>query len=173
MNQLPIFVNLNDRKVILVGEGDAAVEIHHRGARLAGGAPRLFGQFARSAADLHHRAADLPDMVSLPVRAIDPLLPVPIWASDATLGPTDVEVVRREAIAKLHPLPRLGEPDDIAWGCVYLASDEAKFVTGATLTLNAPELDKAVAQDLLEKAHQVCPYSKATRGNVEVKLVVA
>ena len=43
----------------------------------------------------------------------------------------------------------------------------------ATLTLTAPGLDKAVALDLLEKAHQVCPYSKATRGNVDVKLAVA
>jgi osmotically inducible protein OsmC len=30
--------------------------------------------------------------------------------------------------------------------------------------------DRVVAQDLLQRAHQVCPYSNATRGNVEVKL---
>ena len=29
-----------------------------------------------------------------------------------------------------------GMPDDIAWGCVYLASDEAKFVTGAELVID-------------------------------------
>jgi osmotically inducible protein OsmC len=56
---------------------------------------------------------------------------------------------------------------------VDLIKDPPSFKIGATLTLNAPELDRAIAQNLLEKAHEVCPYSKATRGNVDVKLVVA
>jgi NAD(P)-dependent dehydrogenase (short-subunit alcohol dehydrogenase family) len=42
----------------------------------------------------------------------------------------------RPAVDALHPLGHLGEPDDIAWGCVYLASDEAKFVTGAELVID-------------------------------------
>ena len=42
----------------------------------------------------------------------------------------------RKATAALHPLGHIGEPDDIAWGCVYLASDEAKFVTGAELVID-------------------------------------
>ena len=33
-----------------------------------------------------------------------------------------------------------------------------------------PGLEQAVADDLMEKAHGVCPYSKATRGNIEVTL---
>ena len=56
---------------------------------------------------------------------------------------------------------------------VDLIKDAPSFKIGVTLTLNAPDLDRALAQDLLEKAHAVCPYSKATRGNVEVKLAVA
>ncbi|MBD0415372.1 organic hydroperoxide resistance protein [Oryzicola mucosus] len=40
-----------------------------------------------------------------------------------------------------------------------------------TITLPGFEHDKAV--ELVEKAHQVCPYSNATRGNIEVKLTVA
>lgn len=42
----------------------------------------------------------------------------------------------RQAVGALHPLGHLGEPDDIAWGCVYLASDEAKFVTGSELVID-------------------------------------
>ena len=56
---------------------------------------------------------------------------------------------------------------------VDLIKDAPSFKIGVTLTLNAPDLDRAVAEDLLEKAHAVCPYSKATRGNVDVKLAVA
>jgi len=42
----------------------------------------------------------------------------------------------REAIAAMHPLGHIGEPDDIAYGVLYLASDEAKFVTGAELVID-------------------------------------
>lgn len=42
----------------------------------------------------------------------------------------------RAALDTLHPLGHLGEPDDIAWGAVYLASDEAKFVTGSELVID-------------------------------------
>lgn len=42
----------------------------------------------------------------------------------------------RKAAAALHPLGHLGEPDDIAWGAVYLASDEARFVTGSELVID-------------------------------------
>jgi len=42
----------------------------------------------------------------------------------------------RVALDALHPLGHIGEPDDIAWGAVYLASDEAKFVTGTELVID-------------------------------------
>jgi NAD(P)-dependent dehydrogenase (short-subunit alcohol dehydrogenase family) len=50
-------------------------------------------------------------------------------------GQGDIRQGRRELDA-LHPLGHVGEPDDIAWGAVYLASDEAKFVTGAELVID-------------------------------------
>lgn len=50
-------------------------------------------------------------------------------------GATDLEAAIAEA-GKLHPLGHMGEADDIAWGVVYLASDEAKFVTGAELVID-------------------------------------
>ena len=40
------------------------------------------------------------------------------------------------AMAKLHPLRTLGEPEDVAHGILYLASDEAKFVTGSELVID-------------------------------------
>lgn len=42
----------------------------------------------------------------------------------------------RKDLDALHPLGHVGEPDDIAWACVYLASDEAKFITGAELVVD-------------------------------------
>jgi NAD(P)-dependent dehydrogenase (short-subunit alcohol dehydrogenase family) len=42
----------------------------------------------------------------------------------------------RRTLNVLHPLGHVGEPDDIAWGIVYLASDEAKFVTGSELVID-------------------------------------
>ncbi len=41
-----------------------------------------------------------------------------------------------EALVKLHPLGSLGEPDDVAYAAVYLASDEARWVTGVTLPVD-------------------------------------
>jgi len=40
------------------------------------------------------------------------------------------------------------------------------------LNINLPGLAQAEAESLVEKAHQVCPYSNATRGNVDVRLNV-
>lgn len=50
-------------------------------------------------------------------------------------GATDIDAARAET-GKLHPLGHMGEPDDIAWGVVYLASDESKFVTGSELVID-------------------------------------
>lgn len=46
------------------------------------------------------------------------------------------------------------------------------FGLAVELDVHAPNLDDADALALVEKAHQVCPYSNATRGNVEVTLRV-
>ncbi|ACL59629.1 organic hydroperoxide resistance protein [Methylobacterium nodulans] len=49
---------------------------------------------------------------------------------------------------------------------------EGGFGITANLKISLPGLDRATAQALVEKAHQVCPYSNATRGNVDVGLQV-
>jgi lipoyl-dependent peroxiredoxin len=40
------------------------------------------------------------------------------------------------------------------------------------LKVSLPGLDRAAAEELVQKAHIVCPYSNATRGNIDVTLVV-
>ena len=47
----------------------------------------------------------------------------------------DLEAARLAAGAA-HPVGHMGEPDDIAWAVVWLASDEAKFVTGAEIVID-------------------------------------
>ncbi|MBW0105935.1 organic hydroperoxide resistance protein [Pseudonocardia sp. KRD291] len=53
---------------------------------------------------------------------------------------------------------------------VSLSPDDTSFGISATITAHLPGLGQAEADDLVEGAHQVCPYSKATRGNVDVTL---
>ncbi len=49
----------------------------------------------------------------------------------------------------------------------------AGFGLAVELTGTFPELDRAQAEALMAAAHQVCPYSNATRGNIDVTLRVA
>jgi NAD(P)-dependent dehydrogenase (short-subunit alcohol dehydrogenase family) len=56
----------------------------------------------------------------------------PGWIETDMIAPLGEAV--KAGIARNTPMRRLGEPDDIAWAAVYLASDEAKFVTGQVLS---------------------------------------
>lgn len=47
----------------------------------------------------------------------------------------DLEAAKAAA-GSAHPIGHMGEPDDIAWAVVYLASDEATFVTGAEIVID-------------------------------------
>lgn len=51
-------------------------------------------------------------------------------------------------------------------------NDAGGFALEVTLEVTLPNLDHAQAQELADKAHQVCPYSNATRGNIPVTVVV-
>ena len=51
-------------------------------------------------------------------------------------------------------------------------NDAGGFGLAVTLEVNVPGVDQTTAEALVEKAHQVCPYSNATRNNVEVTLQV-
>jgi Ohr subfamily peroxiredoxin len=51
--------------------------------------------------------------------------------------------------------------------------DNSGFGLAAELAVNIPEVSLEIAKNLAEEAHQVCPYSNATRGNIEVKIAVS
>lgn len=54
----------------------------------------------------------------------------------------------------------------------FIKSDDG-YSIGAKLIGTFPELEKNKAEALMQAAHQACPYSKATRGNIPVELTVA
>jgi lipoyl-dependent peroxiredoxin len=54
-----------------------------------------------------------------------------------------------------------------------IPNGEGGFVLGVDLEVVIPELDHDQAQALADAAHQVCPYSNATRGNIEVTITVS
>lgn len=62
-------------------------------------------------------------------------------------------------------------PDDATIDAeVGIGPDDTSFGITATLTGHFPGLDQQAADDLMQAAHQVCPYSKATHGNIDVAL---
>ena len=50
--------------------------------------------------------------------------------------------------------------------------DGGDFGLAVELDVHIPNLDEETARKVVEKAHQVCPYSNATRGNVDVQLTI-
>lgn len=55
---------------------------------------------------------------------------------------------------------------------VSIGREESGLGLSAKITLAVPGMERAQVQELIEAAHQVCPYSKATRNNVPVELAV-
>lgn len=51
--------------------------------------------------------------------------------------------------------------------------DGTGFGIDVDLAISLPGIDRAQAEDLMAKAHIVCPYSHATRGNIDVRLALA
>jgi Ohr subfamily peroxiredoxin len=54
---------------------------------------------------------------------------------------------------------------------IGLSKDETSFALSAKIGLSLPGASPEQIKELLEAAHQICPYSKAMRGNIEVELV--
>jgi Ohr subfamily peroxiredoxin len=55
---------------------------------------------------------------------------------------------------------------------VDLGTGEGGYLLQARLNVNLPGIEPEVAQKLVDTAHATCPYSKATRGNINVAITV-
>lgn len=78
----------------------------------------------------------------------------PIW--DPLLG--DLEQRRREILAHVSsniPLGHMGEPNDVAYLALYLASDESKFMTGSELVIDGGILAGSKSQPLVAEVNEV------------------
>ena len=56
--------------------------------------------------------------------------------SGAAIADFLADPAKRAWLEQVSPLPYFGKPEDIAWGCVYLASDESRYVTGTVLPID-------------------------------------
>ncbi len=62
-------------------------------------------------------------------------------------------------------------PEDVAVDAeMDLCQSESGYSLQARLNVSLPGLDQTVAQAIVDAAHQTCPYSKATRGNIGVEI---
>ena len=79
-----------------------------------------------------------------------------------------------KAVARSQKLTLPGEVSITADVSIGPMSGKAgAFGIAAALVVSLPGLDRAAAEALVKAAHEVCPYSNATRGNIEVTLTVA
>lgn len=77
------------------------------------------------------------------------------------------------ALKHVASLKKVAVPVDAAIDAsVDIGPIPAGFGIAARLDISLPGMDRAVAQDLIDTAHQVCPYSNATRGNIVVELTL-
>lgn len=70
---------------------------------------------------------------------------------------------------------KLKVPDEATIDADVSFGENAKgagFAIAVELKVTIPGFERSVAEDLVAKAHQICPYSNATRGNVDVTLTV-
>jgi len=54
---------------------------------------------------------------------------------------------------------------------VGIGKEGESFGLSVKIRVNVPEVDKDTAQKLVDRTHELCPYSKATRGNIPVEVV--
>lgn len=78
------------------------------------------------------------------------------------------------ALKYVAGLEKVAIPDDTKVSAsVGIGPIPTGFGIEAAISVSIPGLDKEIATSLVEKAHVVCPYSNATRGNINVDVSVA
>ena len=78
------------------------------------------------------------------------------------------------AIGKAAQAMQITLPEDVAVETeVDLGLNHDGYLLQARLNVSLPGIDLAVSQELVDTAHLLCPYSKATRGNIDVAIRVA
>ena len=81
-----------------------------------------------------------------------------------------IGALNKAALERKIRLPEDASVDaDVALG----KTGTGEYQLAVTLNVNLPGLDEDLKRELVEAAHQTCPYSRMTRGNVEVELAVA
>jgi len=55
---------------------------------------------------------------------------------------------------------------------VDLGMNGSAYLLRARLKVSLPGIEREVAQGLIDLAHETCPYSKATRGNIDVEITL-
>lgn len=77
------------------------------------------------------------------------------------------------ALNKMASDEGLDTSESTVTATVKFGQTDTGFGIAVDIVANVPGVDAAKAQALVEKAHQFCPYSKATRGNIEVNVSAA
>ena len=78
------------------------------------------------------------------------------------------------AIKAVAGKQKISLPQDLAIDAeVDLGTIPNAYGIAARLKVSLPGMDRAAAQALVDAAHQVCPYSNATRGNIDVQITLA
>ena len=78
------------------------------------------------------------------------------------------------AMARAAQKMKLRMPPDASVDAeVDLGTGGEEFFLQARLRVTVPGVDRETAQALADAAHQICPYSKSTRGNIDVQIGVA
>jgi osmotically inducible protein OsmC len=71
----------------------------------------------------------------------------------------------------LGALGSVGKRDGVDVHIGFNRESETAYALSAELHVHIPGIDTAQAQKLADAAHKGCPYSKATRGNIDVKII--